>query len=92
MIKINKRQRKKQWKKYVGEYGRAGCEQCSGICNRYMKSSDEDGGWVLLTLRTYKDKNKWKLELRQKESINSMSEPIAYVEPKYCWNCGRKLK
>ena len=88
---MNKRQAKKNWNKYIHENRRMGCEQCMGVSARYMTSSDEDG-WTLLTLRTYKDKNKWKLELRQKENINSMSEPIAYVEPKFCWNCGRKLK
>ena len=67
---MNKRQRKKNWSKHLSENRRMGCEQCGSISARFMTSSD-DSGWTLLTLKTYKDKNKWKLELRQKEEMTS---------------------
>lgn len=76
---MNKRQAKKNWKKYIYETGRYGCDICFGHVSRMFNTND---GWLNVSLGY----DKKKLYLRQKH------EKIGWTYAKYCWNCGRKFK
>ena len=78
---MNKRQAKKQYKKFIYGNQRYGCEYCDGLSNRLFKNDD---GWLNISLGINKKE--------KKIIINQNHIPIGYIETKYCWNCGRKLK
>lgn len=78
---MNKRQAKKQYKKFVYGNQRYGCEYCYGLSNRFFKNDD---GWLNVSLGINKKEKKL--------TINQNRIAIGYIEARYCWNCGRKLK
>lgn len=78
---MNKRQAKKQYKKFIYGNQRYGCEYCHGINNIFFKTND---GWLDISLG---------IDKKQKRiTINQDHVPVGYVEARYCWFCGRKLK
>lgn len=90
---MNKRQHKKAWNKFIYAEGKCGCEYCRGISGPVMITSD---GWTNLSIKISKDfpesKNKnWKIILKEKDE-NNVSRSVCYVNTRYCFNCGRKLK
>lgn len=95
---MNKRQRKKNWNKYVYGKGRIGCDYCCGVSNPIFMT---DGGMINLSLKlrrsnkedTFEPNVGWKLVIKEKVFDTGDSEEVAYIrDVKYCWNCGRKLK
>ena len=86
---MNRRIRKKKWNYYISGINRYGCEECTGITNRVFKTEE---GWINLSLGLKKDKKEWKMVVIQKNFDTGEREEICYIKPKYCWNCGRKLK
>ena len=86
---MNRRIKKKKWNYYINGINRYGCEECTGVANRVFKTKD---GWINLSLGLKKDKREWQMILIQKNFETEKREEICYIKPKYCWNCGRKLK
>lgn len=77
---MNKRQKKKEWNKYIGSYGRSGCDICFGATARIFKGIK--GDFINVSLGTE----------RKKMTLRIDREPVGYIETSYCWNCGRKLR
>lgn len=78
---MNKRKSKKAYYKFINGTQRFGCEYCSGMTNRFFST---DGGWLNLSLHIDKKEKKF--------TINQDHKPIGYINARYCWNCGKKIK
>ena len=81
MVKMNKRKSKNQYNKFANGNQRYGCEYCYGMTNRFFKTDSE---WLNVSLGVNKKEKRL--------TINQNHIPIGYIEARYCWNCGKKLK